>query len=290
MVPAPLQIQSLDQTYKPELLSLIDSIDHVELGRLKDPYDNRDYSSEKILEGEPPSQPLAPEPASKDNLLVSLNLPSKIKKNVDLRGRTGPILDQFYTSQCVTHSGSSLRIFDERIERKRTLVPQPGWWYNRCKENDGIPNEDGTFISTAAKIARKQGVILEDPRSRKDDPAGRFYRIDSYYRLKTIEEIVTALSQKHPVWFGIEVGKEIFTPVKTDKGYVVKQPSGKGVGGHAMLLVGYDLEYGWFLDQNSWGASWGDGGFAWLPMTHFVTYSDWDAWVVVDHRGPAPLV
>ncbi|GAB2877591.1 C1 family peptidase [Pseudoduganella ginsengisoli] len=49
------------------------------------------------------------------------------------------------------------------------------------------------------------------------------------------------------------------------------------IGGHAFALVGYN-DYG-FIVQNSWGKSWGAGGFAVL------TYQDWiangtDAWVV----------
>jgi hypothetical protein len=51
---------------------------------------------------------------------------------------------------------------------------------------------------------------------------------------------------------------------------------GKADGGHAVAIVGYTAEG--FLVQNSWGASWGNSGFALLP------YEDWllhatDCWV-----------
>ena len=55
-------------------------------------------------------------------------------------------------------------------------------------------------------------------------------------------------------------------------------PTTKTLGMHAFALVGYN-QYG-FIIQNSWGKTWGAGGFAVL------TYSDWvnngvDAWVAV---------
>jgi hypothetical protein len=56
----------------------------------------------------------------------------------------------------------------------------------------------------------------------------------------------------------------------------VIEPSDKMLGGHAFALVGYD-ERGFWL-QNSWGTTWGKGGFA------HVSYDDWlvngsDVWV-----------
>ena len=36
-------------------------------------------------------------------------------------------------------------------------------------------------------------------------------------------------------------------------------------GGHAMLIVGYDDADGTWLIRNSWGADWGEGGYARVP-------------------------
>lgn len=38
-------------------------------------------------------------------------------------------------------------------------------------------------------------------------------------------------------------------------------------GGHAMLIVGYDLIRSVVLVRNSWGARWGDGGYATIPFS-----------------------
>ncbi|WP_175414964.1 C1 family peptidase [Nibricoccus aquaticus] len=46
-------------------------------------------------------------------------------------------------------------------------------------------------------------------------------------------------------------------------------------GRHAMLIVGYDddLDGGCFRVLNSWGPTWADGGYVWIPYTEFVKYS-----------------
>ena len=39
------------------------------------------------------------------------------------------------------------------------------------------------------------------------------------------------------------------------------------IGGHAMLIVGYDLIRSTVLVRNSWGPRWGDGGYASIPFS-----------------------
>jgi hypothetical protein len=46
--------------------------------------------------------------------------------------------------------------------------------------------------------------------------------------------------------------------------------TGSSLGGHAMLLVGYDDSINAFKLMNSWGTSWGDGGFAWVDYQAFM--------------------
>lgn len=51
----------------------------------------------------------------------------------------------------------------------------------------------------------------------------------------------------------------------------------QSIGGHAMLMVGYNLSKKLFLAQNSFGTSWGDGGFCWMPF-NYVRQEVYDAW------------
>jgi C1A family cysteine protease len=40
------------------------------------------------------------------------------------------------------------------------------------------------------------------------------------------------------------------------------------IGGHAMLLVGYDNDRQVYIVRNSWGTGWGDAGYAYMPFSY----------------------
>lgn len=44
--------------------------------------------------------------------------------------------------------------------------------------------------------------------------------------------------------------------------------------GHAMVMAGYDDAMSAFLIQNSWGPSWGDGGYVWWDYADFEQWND----------------
>lgn len=43
----------------------------------------------------------------------------------------------------------------------------------------------------------------------------------------------------------------------------------KEVGCHAVDIIGYSREAGYFKFANSWGKKWGDSGFGYLPFEYF---------------------
>jgi hypothetical protein len=61
--------------------------------------------------------------------------------------------------------------------------------------------------------------------------------------------------------------------------------SGGADAGHALVLAGYaHLQHGtYFLAHNSWGAGWGDGGYAWI---HEATLQQWTREVVAVDAEP----
>jgi C1A family cysteine protease len=61
--------------------------------------------------------------------------------------------------------------------------------------------------------------------------------------------------------------------------------SGKWVGAHAMLIVGYNETD--FIVRNSWGYAWGDAGYFYLPRKFLSENPNWaaDFWVVKGQDG-----
>jgi hypothetical protein len=61
------------------------------------------------------------------------------------------------------------------------------------------------------------------------------------------------------------------------KSGVYSYTQGKSLGGHAVLLVGYDDDGRYFIVKNSWGPGWGEGGFfriAYSEMNDAVNFGD----------------
>jgi len=53
-------------------------------------------------------------------------------------------------------------------------------------------------------------------------------------------------------------------------------------GGHALVAVGYDDEKLAFKVRNSWGDTWGDNGYVWLPYKYLLTDEAINWWSMLD--------
>ena len=73
----------------------------------------------------------------------------------------------------------------------------------------------------------------------------------------TVDQLRSAL-QKYPVVVGLRVYEDFQSPYV---GGIYKYKFGKYVGGHAVLLVGYNDTERYFRIKNSWGTSWGEQGY-----------------------------
>ncbi len=74
--------------------------------------------------------------------------------------------------------------------------------------------------------------------------------------------IAWEIASGHPVAVGLRVTEQWH-----GAGASIGDPEGPSIGGHAVLLVGYDAEARMWRVRNSWGESWGEGGYAWLPWS-----------------------
>ena len=46
------------------------------------------------------------------------------------------------------------------------------------------------------------------------------------------------------------------------------------IGGHCMLIIGYDMETKIFTVRNSWSTKWGDNGNCYIPFKYMEQASD----------------
>ena len=172
-----------------------------------------------------------------------------------------------------------------RTELSRLFV------YAMARILNGNLNEDGgTYIRSAFESLAKFGICEETfwpyvARQVHTSPSfaaqqrARGHKIHSYYRIKAegnrrVEDAIAALRAHKPVVFGTKLN-EAFYSVRSMA--PVGVPKGPFIGGHAMVLVGY--ENGNFIAKNSWGTGWGDNGYWTMAPEYLAWASTWDVWV-----------
>lgn len=93
-----------------------------------------------------------------------------------------------------------------------------------------------------------------------------------------MEGILTALDRGQPVTVAIPINQDgwIEQPVRYDDELhkdCQQNNDAEKCGGHAILLVGYDLASREFIFKNSWGKEWGQNGFGRMTFTYIEDWS-----------------
>jgi len=119
--------------------------------------------------------------------------------------------------------------------------------YVEAKKYDGFTDE-GTTLIAAAQGAIALGLIKGEGKHIPPDRTNIQFALHKY-------GVCTAGFMIDECWN------------RTSNGRIVELRNARGLGGHAVLLCGYDSE-GVYI-QNSWGEIWGLHGFAVLPWNLF---------------------
>lgn len=108
-------------------------------------------------------------------------------------------------------------------------------------------------------------------------------RIASYARLpRSLYELKQALAEGYTVVLGFSVYESFESPECENTGAVpLPKYSELLLGGHAIAVFGYDDDTRQFIFANSYGYSWGDEGYGYLPYD-YVSHPDLsdDFWVL----------
>ncbi len=225
----------------------------------------------------------------------------EVRQFLPVYSRAGLILDQGQEGAC---TGFGLACVVNYLRWRKAGLPQrmesvsPRMLYNFARRYDEYAGEDydGSSCRGALKGWFNHGVCLESdwPYSAAQTQPRYGYAarasattLGVYYRVekKSITDLQAAIQEVGAVYvsaFTHDGWNQLPNQRRAPSGHasLAMIPfSGRPseTGGHAFALVGFN-DRG-FIVQNSWGASWGSGGFALLG------YADWlancmDAWVV----------
>jgi len=222
--------------------------------------------------------------------LLSVHGAVVLPTSVDLRKSCPAIYDQGELGSCTANAGVAARVMLDKIKVQLSRLFL--YYQERVIEGD-VSQDGGAQMRDIGKALSTYGVCPET-----DEPynAAKFtvkpsatavkdalaYKIKSYYSVPDTNGIKQVLALKaQPVLSGILV-YESFESATVAKTGIIPMPAKKEklLGGHAICIVGYDDSKSWFICRNSWGASWGDKGYFYLPYTYFNGKLASDFWVL----------
>eukprot|EP01083_Nonionella_stella_P056579 148895_1 len=95
------------------------------------------------------------------------------------------------------------------------------------------------------------------------------------------EQLKAALYSGYPILLGFYVTRPFLTIGEKDN-YTYPPPSddGKVVGGHAVVIVGYDDEKKVFKIRNSHGTEWGNNGYCYFTFDFVLSDKCFDFWIM----------
>jgi C1A family cysteine protease len=206
-----------------------------------------------------------------------------LPKSVDLRSKMSPVVDQGQLGSCTANAIVSglweylwLGVGNILQRFSRLFL----YYFERFVEGT-VKDDSGAEIRDGMKILSKYGVCPESiwpyiikkftnkPVKKAIDAAGK-YKIFEYRRINGLDELKAALADGQPVVFGFNVYQSFESDDVAKTGIVSMPKDGESLlGGHAVLAVGFDDTKGQVIVRNSWGDSWGDKGYFYMPYEVF---------------------
>ena len=232
----------------------------------------------------------------RDRIFHASPLARPLPQNVDLREWGGPIKNQGEEGSCTGHAFSSAREWIARKYEMTSSILSPQYLYvEELIANGSFPADDGAMPRTGCQVLTAKGCCeaalypyvagkLIAPTTDQTQNASK-YKTGAYHRVGTLSDFLSCLADPMPwpVLVGFVVYESLMTEQVADTGVMpIPKLGERQQGGHEVLCLGYDLPKHLALIQNSWGDSWGQQGYFWMPFATIAS-PDTDMWIV--HTG-----
>ena len=188
-------------------------------------------------------------------------------------GGLPPIYNQGQVGSCTAHALAGAVEILHTHQNLPSLRPDRMALYWRERAMEGTIMEDAGAMIADGVTSLRQGYEAEtryigswaqewvNPPATLPHDAPRLVNSDPL----AIDpgQVMYALASGFPVVVGVQITHAWDDPI----GDTLSLPGAPSIGGHAVTLVGYKRTGSkvFFRLRNSWGESWGDEGYIWLP-------------------------
>jgi len=208
--------------------------------------------------------------------------------SVDLTAKCPAVYDQGQIGSCTANAIGAALEFDRMKQGLPDFMPSRLFiYYNERAMEHTTGSDSGAQIRDGVKSVGKQGDCPEtewpyDPSPAQDNklltkrPTPQCYKDAKKYTAVQYQRIDQSLAQMKgclaagsPIIIGFTVYESFESSAVAQTGDAPMPGPGEQVlGGHAVLVVGYDDATSRFRLRNSWGTGWGKKGCFTLPYTY----------------------
>jgi C1A family cysteine protease len=199
----------------------------------------------------------------------------------DLRPSMPPVYDQGQLGSCTGNAIAAAMEYERDRQGLSEFVPSRLFiYYNERALEGTVSSDSGASIRDGIKVVNTDGVCPEtmwpyDIGMFTVKPPKRCYvtaesdKAVQYLAIQTLGDLKDAIASKLSVAFGFTVYQSFESPAVAKTGVMPMPLRGEAtVGGHAVVAVGYSDPKQQLIVRNSWGPSWGDGGYFYLPYEY----------------------
>lgn len=225
--------------------------------------------------------------APKAVLLAAVPTPSF----VDLRNLCLVIRDQGEEGACIGFATAAFRELSHAVAAGTPLSEylSPAYLYAHTRIGDGtFPADSGASIADEFSVLQNFGVCPEsfmpytaDPTTvptPTGDTAALAFRLKQPIQVDITNPAIlkSVLASNQSITIGFMVYQSFETP--DTKGLLPIPDSSieKFLGGHGVLICGYDDGKKWWIVRNQWGTDWGDAGYCYMPYGYEAVWTE--AW------------
>ncbi len=226
-------------------------------------------------------------------------------ERVDWREYCDEITDQQWLRASSVHACLGLIQYFERRATGNLIEPSPMFVFKRARHLAGCEGNSPVGLRSTLKAITQFGAPPNcfwpyEPDRFDDEPQGFLYTFSQkfqsirYLRLDTpdrsgeevLDTVISFLAAGFPCVFGFPV----FSSLSSEPEIPCPTYFDRVRGGQAVMAVGYDDHrryrsvHGTLLVRSSWGQTWGNDGYGYLPYTYAINGLARDFWTLIDSR------